>query len=178
MIYEFEGNTPLISKNAFVAENATIIGKVSIKEESSIWFGAVLRADFGTIEIGKYTCIQDNVVIHSDQTTPTIIGDYCEVGHNAIIHGATIEDCVLIGMGAIVMNGVRVGKGSIVGAGSVVLENTQIPPNSLVVGAPASVKKNFAESKVEILRNVAILYADLMRKYRDGKVKPIKEANL
>lgn len=142
MIAEFEGITPTIDDKTYIADGAKVIGAVTMKEFSSLWFNVVARGDVNRIEIGRYTNIQDNCVVHVADEYPTIIGDYVTVGHNAIIHGCTIEEHCLIGMGAVVLNGAVVGKGSIIAAGAVVRENQVIPPHSLVVGVPGKVVKS------------------------------------
>lgn len=141
MIAEFEGITPTIDEKTFIADGAKVIGAVTMAEFSSLWFNTVVRGDVNRIEIGRYTNIQDNSVVHVAESHPAIIGDYVTVGHNAIIHGCTIEDHCLIGMGAVVLNGAVIGKGSIIAAGAVVREKQVVPPHSLVVGVPGKVVK-------------------------------------
>ena len=141
--------TPQIDPTAFVAPTATVIGDVVLAEESSVWFGAVLRGDNDTIRVGPRTNIQDQAILHVDPDVPVTIGADVTVGHRAIIHGATVEDGCLIGMGAIVLNGAVVGAGSIVGAGAVVRERDVIPPRSLVVGIPAKVVRQLTDAQVE-----------------------------
>ncbi len=142
MIKEFEGIVPSLDEKTFIADGARVIGAVTMKEFSSLWFNVVVRGDVNRIEIGKYSNIQDNSVVHVADAHPTLIGDYVTVGHNAIIHGCTIEEHCLIGMGAVVLNGAVIGKGSIIAAGAVVKENQVIPPHSLVVGIPAKIVKS------------------------------------
>lgn len=125
----------------FVAPNASVIGNVSAAENSSIWFGAALRGDADRIVIGAGSNVQDNAVVHCDPGFPAIIGDFCTVGHSAIVHGCTLARGVLVGMGAIVMNGAEIGEGSIIGAGAIVTEGTKVPPYSVVLGQPGRVKK-------------------------------------
>ncbi|SKC45566.1 gamma carbonic anhydrase family protein [Maledivibacter halophilus] len=145
MIKEFEGIRPVLDEKTFVADGAKIIGDVTMKEFASIWFNTVVRGDVNRIEIGRYTNIQDNSVIHVADKFPTIIGDFVTVGHNATLHGCTIEEHCLIGMSTTVLNGAVVGKGSIIAAGALVRENQIIPPNSLVVGVPGKVIKTLNE---------------------------------
>lgn len=145
MISEFEGITPTLDKKTFIADGAKVIGAVTMKEFSSLWFNVVARGDVNRIEIGRYTNVQDNSVVHVADAHPTIIGDYVTVGHNVIIHGCIIEDHCLVGMGAVVLNGAVVGKGSIIAAGAVVKENQIIPSHSLVVGVPGKVIKSAPE---------------------------------
>ncbi|MBD2139485.1 gamma carbonic anhydrase family protein [Anabaena sp. FACHB-1237] len=133
----FLEHKPDLSQAAFIAPNATIIGFVTIAQKASIWYSAVLRGDIERIEIGQYTNIQDGAIIHCDSGVPTILEDYVTVAHRAVIHSAHIETGTLIGIGAIILNGVRVGTGSIIGAGAVVTRD--IPPYSLVMGIPGKV---------------------------------------
>jgi carbonic anhydrase/acetyltransferase-like protein (isoleucine patch superfamily) len=160
MIMEFEGVKPTLDEKTFLAEGSRVIGAVEIKEFGSVWFNSVVRGDVNRIEIGRYSNIQDNSVIHVADDNPTIIGDYVTVGHNCIIHGATVEDNCLIGMGAVLLNGAVIGRGSIVAAGAVVRERQIIPPNSLVVGLPAKVIKQVPEEWKSI-HHQAIKYKTL-----------------
>ncbi len=146
MIKEFEGTLPIISEKAYVAEGAQLVGNVIMEEYSSVWHNAVARADINTIKIGKYTNIQDNAVLHVEDTRSAIIGDFVTVGHGAIIHGCRIEDHCLIGMGSIILNGAVIGRGSIIAAGAVVKENEVIPPFSMVAGVPGKIIKQLPEN--------------------------------
>ncbi|MEN9870960.1 MAG: hypothetical protein RLZZ171_1948 [Cyanobacteriota bacterium] len=140
-------SAPDLSLASFVADNATVMGNVSLAEGSSIWYGAVVRGDVETIAIGKYSNIQDGAVLHGDPGKPTILEDYVTVGHRAVIHSAYIETGCLIGIGAVILDGVRVGAGSIVGAGSVVTKD--VPERSLVVGVPAKKIKDISDQQVQ-----------------------------
>ncbi len=137
---------PDLSLAAFVATNATVMGWVEVGEGASIWYQAVVRGDVEKITIGAFTNIQDGAILHGDPGQPTVLADYVTVGHRAVIHSAHIERGCLIGIGAIVLDGVRVGAGSIVGAGSVVTKD--VPPRSLVVGVPAKPLREMAEAEV------------------------------
>ncbi len=137
---------PTISPTAFIATGARIIGDVTLGEESSVWYNAVLRGDINRIVIGRRTNIQDGCILHLENEHPCIVGDDVTVGHGAILHGCIIEDGVLIGMGATVLSGAVIQKGSIVGAGAVVTEGLFVPPFSLVVGVPAKIVKSVPES--------------------------------
>jgi carbonic anhydrase/acetyltransferase-like protein (isoleucine patch superfamily) len=153
-------------KNAkFIASNATLIGSITLKEDVSVWFGAVLRADKDSISIGARSNIQDNCVIHTSTGDPTIVGDGVSVGHSAILHGCTVEDNVLIGMGAIVLNGARVGEGSIIGAGAVVTEGKEIPPRSLVLGVPGKVVREVPDAQYQSTLENAQKYVELAKEY-------------
>jgi len=133
---------PRYSSNCFVAENAQVIGNVTLKEGASVWFNCVLRGDMDQIIIGEHTNIQDGTIIHNDPGLPTIIGDYVTVGHGAILHACTIKDKVLIGMGAIILDGAVIEEGAVVAAGAVVTPGMLVPANTLVVGTPAKIIKN------------------------------------
>ncbi|WP_036486115.1 gamma carbonic anhydrase family protein [Myxosarcina sp. GI1] len=150
---------PELSTAAFVATNATVMGDVSVAKNSSIWYGAVVRADVERIIIGEYTNVQDGAILHGDPGEPTILEDYVTVGHRAVIHSAHIERGCLIGIGAIVLNGVTVGAESIIGAGSVVTKD--VPPRSLFVGVPAKKIKDVSAAQAEELLEHARHYADL-----------------
>jgi carbonic anhydrase/acetyltransferase-like protein (isoleucine patch superfamily) len=140
-IYELDGQGPDLPTdgNYFIADTATVIGKVRLKAGASVWFGAVLRGDNEWIEIGEGANVQDNSTCHTDPGFPLVLGKNVTIGHNVILHGCTVEDGALIGMGSIVMNGAKIGRGSIVGAGAVITEGKEFPENSLIIGAPARV---------------------------------------
>jgi len=159
-MYHKVSGTPL-----FVAGNATVIGDITFGKEVGIWFGAVIRADKDRIEIGDRSNIQDNCVIHTSKGFPVILGNDVSVGHGAILHGCSIQDRVLVGMGAIVLNGAKVGSGSIIGAGAVITEGKEIPPDSVVVGVPGKiVRQTGADQRQHILNN-AVSYVELAREY-------------
>jgi len=145
MIKEFEGNQPIIDPKTFIADGAIVIGKVTIKEFTSIWFNTVVRGDVNRIEIGSYCNVQDGSVIHVADSFPTSIGDFVSIGHRATLHGCTIENNCLIGIGAIVLNGAIVGEGSIIAAGALVREKQVIPPHSLVLGIPGKIIKSIPD---------------------------------
>ena len=155
-------------ETGFVAPTATVIGDVSLGEDTGIWFGAVVRGDKDRIEIGAGSNVQDNAVVHTSRGFPARIGREVSVGHGAILHGCTIGDRVLVGMGAIVMNGAMVGEDSIVAAGAVVTEGTVIPPGSVVMGVPAKVVKQATPDQKEGIRRNAGSYIALARSYRHG----------
>lgn len=165
MIKEFQGIKPHIDKDAYVAENASLIGDVSIGQGSSIWYNAVLRGDIENITIGKYSNIQDNATLHTGYNIPTKIGDYTVVGHNAIVHGASIGDNCLVGMGAIILNGAKVGDNCIIAAGTLVTENKIIPANSLVIGSPGKVIRQVSEDEIKAVKDNALEYNSLYKKY-------------
>jgi carbonic anhydrase/acetyltransferase-like protein (isoleucine patch superfamily) len=158
--------TPVVDASAYVATGAVLAGAVTLHGEVGIWFNAVLRADYEPIVIGEGSNIQDNVACHVDSGFPLTVGKNVSVGHNAVIHGCTIEDDVLIGMGAIVMNGAVIGSGSLVAAGALVLEGTIVPPGSLVAGVPAKVRRMLIESEIEGVRHNAQNYRERLRIYK------------
>ena len=151
--------SPEFSQAAFVAANAIIIGSVTIAAKASIWYGSVVRGDVERIEIGECTNIQDGAILHGDPGVPTILEDHVTVGHRAVVHSAHIERGSLIGIGAIVLNGVRVGTGSIIGAGAVVTKN--IPPGSLVMGVPGKVVRQLSDTEITELIEHAEKYHQL-----------------
>ncbi len=149
----------------FIAENATVIGDVSLGKDTGIWFGAVVRGDNERITIGEGSNIQDNCVVHVSAGHPVNIGDYVSIGHGAIVHGCTIKDRVLVGMGSIILNGAEIGEDTIIGAGAVVPENKIIPPGSVVMGIPGKVVKDISEDqKAHILKNSKV-YIELAGRY-------------
>jgi len=154
-----------VAPTAFIAPTAVVLGDVQIGDESSVWFHAVLRGDTELIEIGARTNIQDLSVLHADEGFPCRLGNDVTVGHSAIVHGAIIEDEVLIGMRAVVMNGARVGSGSIIAVGSVVTEGATIPPNSVAVGTPAKVIRTVEPRDRERIRHAAQHYVAISRRY-------------
>ncbi len=150
---------PDLSQAAFIAANAVVMGNVSVGIGASIWYTAVVRADVEKIEIGAYTNIQDGAILHGDPGKVTILADYVTVGHRAVIHAAHIENTCLIGIGAVILDGVKVGAGSIIGAGSIVTKD--VPPRSLVVGIPAKRLREISETEVEGLMEHARRYEKL-----------------
>jgi carbonic anhydrase/acetyltransferase-like protein (isoleucine patch superfamily) len=164
-LYAFAGSEPQIADDAFVAPTATLVGAVELRAESSVWFGAVLRADFDRIVIGDGSCIQDNAVVHTAEGLPTIVGANVTVGHAAMLEGCAIEDGALIAMGAIVLQRARVGAGALVAAGSVVREGQEIPPGVVAAGIPAVVKKPVDGSSQHWIETAAAEYRELRRRY-------------
>ena len=167
MIRPFRGKHPQISPTAFIEESAQVIGDVHIGDQSSVWFNAVVRGDVFYIRIGERTNIQDGTVIHvSNGTHATILEDEVTVGHNVTLHGCYIEKGSLVGIGAIVMDGVRVGAQSLIAAGSLLSPGTQIPPRSLVMGQPAKVKRPLTGEEVAGLEHYWQNYIEYTRIYR------------
>jgi len=166
-IISYKGMVPDVINAIFIADGARIIGNVKLSLNSSIWFNAVLRADISPIIIGKETNIQDNATIHVESDTPAIVGNRVTVGHNAILHACKIEDNVLIGMGAIILNGAHISKNSLIAAGAVVTENKFIPENSLVMGVPARVVRELTKEEVEQINLSAIHYLEVAKNYTE-----------
>jgi carbonic anhydrase/acetyltransferase-like protein (isoleucine patch superfamily) len=165
LLIAYEGVEPDVSGSAWVAGGATLIGRVRIGARSSVWFATVLRADGDRIVVGEETNLQDGVVVHADPGFPVSVGDRVSVGHRAVVHGCTVEDDVLIGMGAVVLNGARIGHGSLVAAGAVVLEGTSVPPGSLVAGVPAKVRRQLTDEEVAGVQSNAAGYVLLAARY-------------
>lgn len=160
-IYEFNGKKPRIHEAAFIAPNATIIGDVEIELGAGIWYNAVIRADMAPIRIGKNSNVQDNCTVHTDYGKPTTIGQYVTVGHNAVLHGCTVEDCCLIGIRSVLLNNSIIRKNSIVAAGAVVMEKSEFGPNQMIIGMPAEVKKELSKETLEAMRLPAEIYVAL-----------------
>lgn len=166
MIITYEGRQPVIGEGVFVAPTATVIGAVDIADASSIWYGAVLRGDMDVIIIGEASNIQDNCTVHTDYGFPAIIGNRVTVGHNAVVHGCTLEDGCLIGMGAVVQNGARVGRGAVVAVGSVVRQGQVVPPDHLAAGIPARIKKPLDEAALAVFHDAADHYLEILPRHR------------
>jgi carbonic anhydrase/acetyltransferase-like protein (isoleucine patch superfamily) len=159
---------PSIAVSAFVAETACIVGSVRLEEESSVWYGAVLRGDEAAITIGKKANVQDGVIIHSDRGEDVLVGEGVSIGHGAIIHGCTIGKYSLIGMGAIVLSKAKIGERCIVGAGAVVREGDSIPDGSMVVGVPGKIIKQLTPEQLKYLEYGCEEYVRLSRKYLEA----------
>jgi len=162
------GRTPSLDPTAFVAAGARVIGGVVLSEGASVWYNAVLRADGATITVGAGSNLQDNVSVHVDPGHPVVIGRDVSVGHNAVVHGCTIGDGSLIGMGAVVLSGAVIGDGCLIAGGAVVLEGAVIPPGSLVAGVPAKVRRSLTDDeRARILRNARV-YREHVSDHRDA----------
>ena len=172
-LYELDGIAPecIGAGPAFVADDAHVIGKVTLGPDTGIWFGCVLRGDNERITVGARTNVQEHCVMHTDMGYPLTIGEGCTIGHRAMLHGCTIGDNSLIGIGAIVMNGARIGNNSLVGAGALVTEGKEFPDNSLIVGSPARAVRTLDEKAIEMLRWSAGHYVDNARRFSAG-LKP------
>lgn len=166
-LYEFEGTAPELPADgsAWVADNATVLGKVRLREKASVWFSATLRGDNEWIEVGARSNVQDSCVFHTDMGFPLVVGEGCTIGHLAMLHGCTIGNNTLIGMGATVMNGARIGDNCIIGAHSLIPEGKEIPDNSLVVGMPGKVIRSLDDAALEQVREAANIYVDKAARY-------------
>jgi carbonic anhydrase/acetyltransferase-like protein (isoleucine patch superfamily) len=165
-LYAFAGDTPAVHESAFVAPTASIIGNATLAQDSSAFYGVSVRADTAAITVGAGSNLQDNVVLLADPGFPCSVGAGVSVGHAAVVHGCTVEDHCLIGMGATVLNGAVIGTGSLVAAGAVVLEGTVVPPRSLVAGVPAKVRRELTDDESDGVRQNAARYVELARAHR------------
>ena len=169
-LFALDGIAPTLPENGdcYVAPGAMVIGRVTLAEEVGIWFNAVLRGDNEPITIGRGSNIQDGCVCHTDPGFPLTVGAEVTVGHNAILHGCTIGDGTLVGMGSVILNGARVGHGCLIGANALITEGKEIPDNSMVVGQPGKVLRQIDERVAAELRRAAEVYRKRQRRYRDG----------
>ena len=165
-IGELDFGAPEIHSEAFVAPTAVVVGKVTMGRRASIWYGAIARADSEVIEIGEDSNVQDGSTLHSDPGYPLVIGRGVTVGHNVVLHGARVDDDVLVGMGSTVLNGAHIGSGSIIAAGAVVMQGAEIPPNSLVAGVPAKVRRETTEEDRTAIKLNAKSYTDRLDPHR------------
>ena len=162
-----QSEIPHLNATAFIAAGAVVLGNVTIGAESSVWYNAVIRGDCAAIRIGRQTNVQDLCLLHADPGMPCVLGDRVTLGHGAIVHGATVEDDVLIGMGAIVMNGAKIGAGSLVAVRALVLEGVEIPPGSVVMGSPGKVVRQVTDHDRELIRHAAEHYVAAARQFRE-----------
>ena len=172
MIWELDGIVPHIAPDAWVAPDAQLIGRIVLEEEASVWWAAVLRGDNEEIRIGRGSNVQDGCVFHTDPSFPLRIGADVTVGHKAILHGCTVGDGALIGMGATILNGAVIGEGALIGAGALVAEGKQIPPGALVMGAPGRVVRQLDEAAIAGLRQSAARYRANAARFRAG-LRPV-----
>ncbi|MEU0396247.1 gamma carbonic anhydrase family protein [Streptomyces sp. NPDC006208] len=156
---------PKVDPGAFTAPTSVVVGDVTLAAGSSVWYQTVLRADCGPIVIGPDSNVQDNCTVHSDPGFPVTVGARVSVGHNAVLHGCTVEDDVLVGMGATVLNGAHIGAGSLIAAQALVPQGMQVPPGSLVAGVPAKVRRELSDEELEGIRLNAAVYVDLAREH-------------
>lgn len=167
MITGIGGREPRIDETAFVAPTASVIGGVSLGDGASVWYGAVLRGDVESISVGASSNVQDNCTLHADPGFPVAVGERVSIGHNAVVHGATVEDDCLIGMGATVLNGAVIGAGSLVAAQALVPQGMVVPPGSLVAGVPAKVKRPLTEEERQGITLNGTMYAELAKAHRE-----------
>lgn len=167
-LHEFDGKKPKVHPDAYVSPRASLIGDVEVGEDSSIWESAVLRADMNYIRVGKGTSIQDNATVHTTFVNPTVIGEYVTAGHNSLIHACEIGDRTVVGMGAIVLDGAKVGKECVIGAGSVVTQGSIIPDRSLVLGIPGKVRKEVSDDMLASFNAGTELYIELGKKHKES----------
>jgi len=167
-IYGLDGVSPELAEQCWIAPSASLIGQVRLGEEVSVWFGAVLRGDNEPIVVGERCNIQDLAVIHTDPGFPVTIGTGCTIGHRAILHGCTIGENSLIGMGATILNGAAIGRNCMIGAGALIGEGKTIADNSLVVGMPGKVIRTLGDDGEKMLREAADIYVARWKDYRDG----------
>jgi carbonic anhydrase/acetyltransferase-like protein (isoleucine patch superfamily) len=166
-ILPYDGKAPRLAASAFLAEGSVVVGDVEIGDASSLWFGTIVRGDVNHVRIGARTNVQDMSVVHvTSRTHPTVIGDDVTVGHRAVLHGCTIRDRCLVGIGAIVLDGAVVGPDAMVGAGALVPPGMVVPPGALVIGAPAKVKRPLTADELAFLRTSAANYAGYAARYR------------
>lgn len=168
MIYALDDIAPQIDPTAWVAPDANVIGKIVLEAGSSVWFGATLRGDNEEIRLGANSNIQENCVLHTDMGYPLVIGANCTIGHKAMLHGCTIGEGSLIGMGATILNGAKIGRGCLIGAGALVTEGKEIPDGSLVMGAPGKVVRTLDAAAQARLIQSAESYRDNARRFRAG----------
>jgi carbonic anhydrase/acetyltransferase-like protein (isoleucine patch superfamily) len=168
MIYALDGIAPKIDPSAWVAPDANLIGRVVLEAEASVWFGATLRGDNEEIRVGRGSNVQENCVLHTDIGYPLVIGANCTIGHKAMLHGCTIGDGSLIGMGATILNGAKIGKGCLIGACALITEGKEIPDGSLVMGAPGKVIRQLDETARAGLLASAASYQGNARRFRAG----------
>ena len=170
-IYQLDDLKPVVHPSAWVADNAHVIGSVRLAEDTSVWFGVVIRGDTSTIQVGKGSNIQDNSVLHADEGMPLSIGEGVTVGHQVMLHGCTVGDNSLVGIGAIVLNGAKIGSNCLVGAGSLVTEGKEFPDGSMIIGSPAKAVRMLSPEQIEGLKMSARHYIDNARRYKTGLKK-------
>jgi carbonic anhydrase/acetyltransferase-like protein (isoleucine patch superfamily) len=168
------GTSRMIDPTAFIAHGAVILGDVHLGKDSSVWYNTVIRGDVAQISIGDETNIQDLSMLHADEGLPCSVGNRVTVGHRVILHGCTVEDECLIGMGAILLNRVRVGRGSVIGAGALLLEGTEVPPGSLVVGLPGKVVRAVDEGARQLIEEAWRHYVSFAERHRSGAFRVLR----
>jgi carbonic anhydrase/acetyltransferase-like protein (isoleucine patch superfamily) len=170
-IYALDNIAPRIADSAWLADSAEVIGNVELADDTSVWFGAILRGDNEVLRLGRGSNVQDGSVLHSDPGFPCTVGENVTVGHQVMLHGCTIGDGTLVGMNAVVLNGAKIGRNCIVGAGALVTEGKEFPDGSMILGAPAKVARALTEEQIAGLKRPAQHYVDNARRYRAGLKK-------
>lgn len=170
-LYELDGVAPTMAESAWVADSAQVMGNVHLHEHASVWFGAVLRGDTETITVGQGSNVQDGTVMHADVGFPLVVGERVTIGHQVMLHGCTIGDETLIGIGATVLNGAKIGKNCLVGARALVTEGKEFPDGSMILGSPAKVVRQLTPEQIEGLRRSAAHYVENAERYRKGLKK-------
>jgi len=168
VIYQLDDYRVMAEGDYFIADSASVIGDVHLKNDVGIWFGAVLRGDIEHISVGEKSNIQDCSVLHTDDGYPLMVGDSCTVGHQATLHGCTIGDNSLIGIQAVILSGAQIGKNCLIGAGALVTENKKIPDNSLVLGSPGKVVRELTDEQIAGITEQAARYVDRFKRYVHG----------
>jgi carbonic anhydrase/acetyltransferase-like protein (isoleucine patch superfamily) len=170
-VYRIGDDTPRIAPTAWVADNATVIGRVALAEGASVWYGAVLRGDNDAITIGRDSNVQDGSVLHTDHGWPLTLGASVSIGHQVMLHGCTVGDGTLVGIQSVLLNGARIGRHSIVGAGSLVTEGKEFPDGALIVGRPAKLVRMLTPDEIARLEETAAHYVENARRHRDTLVR-------
>ena len=170
-IYELDGQAPTLGKNTYVADSAQVIGKVTLEENVSVWFGTIIRGDSEHIHLGAGSNIQDGSVLHADDGVPLKLGENVSVGHKVMLHGCTVGDGSLIGIGAIVLNHARIGKNCLVGAGALVTEGKEFPDGSMILGSPAKAVKQLTPEQIMGLQRIATHYIGNAQHFRQSLKK-------
>jgi len=168
MKYSYQQHCPSVPHSCYVAPGAALIGRITLAEQVSVWFNAVMRGDNDDIVIGAGSNVQDGCVIHVDEGFPVHVGANCTIGHKVLLHGCTVGDGSLIGMNAVILNGARIGRGCLIGANALVTEGMEVPDGSLVLGSPAKVVKPLGEAAIAMIASAAEHYQEKIALYRDG----------
>lgn len=167
-IYELDGEKPVCDAEHWVADSATVLGRVILKRNASVWFGATIRGDNDPVTIGENSNVQDGSVLHTDHGQPLTIGSNCTIGHMVMLHGCTVGDNTLIGIGSIILNGAKIGKNCLIGANTLITEGKVIPDGSMVMGAPGKVVRELTEPQIQMITMSAHHYVENWKRYAKG----------
>lgn len=167
-VYALDGIEPTVADSAWIADSAQVIGDVTLEQDVSIWFGAVLRGDTATLRVGRGSNVQDGSVLHADDGLPLVIGEHVTVGHQVMLHGCTIGDGSLVGIGAVVLNGARIGRNCLVGARALVTEGKEFPDGSMILGSPAKVVRQLSQEQIDGIRKGSMHYVANAVRFRNG----------